>query len=252
MPPDFRLGDIDEFQPDRFALRCPLAGIDRKHLFAVEPVPVTTDDPAPRLLVVSASGPSPEALPQCRLHLLERPCRHDVAVIVRPAPKDRVELSDQISLVPSTGAANQPTSFLQKDMGILLGGLDEQFTPETAHGLAEEVEPILNVGDAGLLRREFQSPLAQELLDQRPDFILQQLFSSAGDDEVIRVPHKVHLGIVQLPVETLHTEVLFEQPLQSIQDKVCQGRRLAHSAEQNDRRIEKQRRDEQAREASDE
>src|ERR1700678_544854 len=146
MPPDFRLGDIDEFQPDRFALRCPLAGIDRKHLFAVEPVPVTTDDPAPRLLVVSASGPSPEALPQCRLHLLERPCRHDVAVIVRPAPKDRVELSDQISLVPSTGAANQPTSFLQKDMRILLGGLDEQFTPETAHGLAEEVEPILNVG----------------------------------------------------------------------------------------------------------
>jgi hypothetical protein len=29
-------------------------------------------------------------------------------------------------------------------------------------------------------------------------------------------------------------------------------RRVAHSAEQNDRRIEKQRRDEQAREASDE
>jgi len=50
-------------------------------------------------------------------------------------------------------------------------------------------------------------------------------------------------------VETLEDEEVLYPPFPMSTDGL---RRLAHSAEQNDRRIEKQRRDEQAREASDE
>ena len=56
------------------------------------------------------------------------------------------------------------------------------------HILAEEVEPFLDVRDLRLLRREFQSTLAQEALDQRLHLIFQQFFRLAGDDEVVCVP----------------------------------------------------------------
>ena len=63
-------------------------------------------------------------------------------------------------------------------MRVFLGGSDEQLAVVLAEVLSEEVEPLLDVRDAGFLWRELQAPVAQELLDQWLDFIFQQVLGA--------------------------------------------------------------------------
>lgn len=124
-----------------FAIRGPLAGIRREHLFAVETVPVLAGDPSLRPVRVSASGPSPEGLPQGVLHFSECAGRHNVPVIVGPATNGWIQLPDQVGLTDAAASADQLTSLVQEGMGILSGWLDEQLASEATQVLAEEVEP---------------------------------------------------------------------------------------------------------------
>ncbi|OQC73323.1 MAG: hypothetical protein BWX44_01535 [Spirochaetes bacterium ADurb.Bin001] len=65
----------------------------------------------------------------------------------------------------------------------------------------------------------------QELLDQRPDFILQEFLGTPGDDEVIGISHEVDLGAGANAVHLLPKEALAQEFGQSIQGHVRQGRR---------------------------
>ncbi len=80
--PDFGLGRINQPQPNRFAVGRPYARVRRKHLSAVESMPVTTGNPPRGLAGVPAFGPSPEAVTQNPFHFLERPLGRDVTVVI--------------------------------------------------------------------------------------------------------------------------------------------------------------------------
>jgi hypothetical protein len=80
---------------------------------------------------------------------------------------------------------------------VFLGRFYQKFAVILSDVHSEEVEPLLNVRDAGFLWRELQTPVAQKLLDQWLDFIFQQFLGRAGDDEVVRISYEVHLGMTQ-------------------------------------------------------
>ena len=171
---------------------------------------------------MSAFGPPPETVPQNPFHLLERPLRHDVAMIIHPSPDHRVELTDQFHLAEPPTLAGELPHLDQEVMRVLLGGLDEQLAAIFPEVLSEEVEPVVDMGDAGFLGRELQAPVAQELLDQRFDFIFQQLLGHAGDNEVIRISDEVDFGKDGSPFYPLRTEALLKEFFQSIQSQVGQ------------------------------
>ncbi len=221
--PDFGFGRINQPRPDGFPRWRPFVCVRRKvpGASSAEP-PVFIGDPAARFARMSAFGPLPEGLPHSIFHFLERLHRHNVAVVVHPTPNDRVELSDQVYLTGSAILTHQLPHLFQKSMRVLLGRPDNQLAVKLAEVLSEEVEPLLDVRDAGFLWRELQAPVAQKLLDQWLDFIFQHVLGRAGDDEVIRITNEVYLGIEDASLDALHTEALFQERFQSVQCQVGQ------------------------------
>ena len=109
-----------------------------------------------------------------------------MTVIICPAPDDRVEHLYQELLFHRSVPANHRPDFLQESVHVFLGRFYQKFAVILSDVHSEEVEPLLNVRDAGFLWRELQAPVAQKLLDQWLDFIFQQFLGRAGNDEVIR------------------------------------------------------------------
>src|SRR2546430_16648494 len=85
--------------------------------------------------------------------------------------------------------------------------------------LSEEVEPLVNMCDAGLLRRELQAPFAKELLDEGADFTFQHVPGRTGDDEVIRISNEVDFGIDGRPRNLLPMEGMVEEIFQAVKTK---------------------------------
>ena len=113
---------------------------------------------------MSASGPLPEPVPNLKVHQRECIRCHDMPMVVRPPPNDRVEQTNQVHLTRGFIRPDDAPDFLQERVRVLLRRPDEQFAAELAEMLSEEVEPLINMRDAGFLWRELQTPLAQELL----------------------------------------------------------------------------------------
>src|SRR6266705_1952642 len=109
---------------------------------------------------MSASGPAREPAPNLEVHPLERLRRHDMPMIVHPAPDDRVELAYQAFLAGGFVRIYDPPNFLQERVRVLFRWLDEQCAAELAEMLSEEVEPLVNMRDAGFLGRELQAPFS--------------------------------------------------------------------------------------------
>jgi len=139
-------------------------------------------------------------------------------VIVGPTSDDRVELTYQVALADTATTANQLPHLFQECVRVFLGGLDKQFVAVLAEILSEEVKPLLDRRDAGLLGRELQAPVEHELLDQWLNFIFQPFLGGAGNDEVIRIANEVYPRTRR----ALYRELLFEHPFQSVQSQVSQ------------------------------
>ncbi len=151
-------------------------------------------------------------------------CCRDMTVIICPAPDtDQVEHLDQKLLFDRFIPANRRPDFFQEGVHVFLGRFYQKFAVLLADVHSEEVEPLLNVRDAGFLWRELQTPVAQKLLDQWFDFIFQQLLNfRAGDDEVIRISYESSpWGGARCPLGSF-LEVLVETLLQSVQCQVGQ------------------------------
>ena len=159
MPPDFGFAGIHQLNPDGFPLRRSFSGVRRKPPFApADGVEVSLRHPSVSLTRMSVSSPSPDRVPNLKVHPLERLLRHDMLMIVRPPPDDRVEPTNQIFLAGGFVRVDDSTDFLQERVRVLLRRLDEQFAVELAEILSEEVEPLVNMRDAGFLWRELQTP----------------------------------------------------------------------------------------------
>jgi len=223
MTPDADFRWIHQLQPERFPAGRPFAGVCHEPVPASQWMPVTLDQPSGAFAGVPASGPTPEAVPQGPFHFLERPLRHDVAMVVGPTPDDGVEMTDQGGLAESAILANELPHLFQERVRVLLGRLDEQLAAILAEVLSEEVEPLFDMCDAGFLWRELQTPVSQELLDQWLDFVFQHVLGRAGDDEVVRISDEVYLWADGFSVHILPGEVLLQEWFQSVQSQVGQG-----------------------------
>ena len=214
---DFGCSRINELQPNLLAVRRSLFQLRRKFPFASQGVPVSAQHPRAGF-GMSAFGPVPETLPQEVVHFLERRRGYHVAVVIDPAPDDRVECANETLLTLAAVLSDHFPHFFQEVARILPGRLDQQFAVPFAQVLTEEVEPLVDVGDAGFLGRKLQASLAKELLHQRPNFFFQQLFRGAGDDEVVGVSHQVYLETGPLRLG----ELFPQKRLQSVQGQVRQ------------------------------
>ncbi len=81
------------------------------------------------------------------------------------------------------------------------------------------------MGHAGLFGRKLKASLPEELLDHGADFIFQQLFRGASDDEVVRISNQVNLGIGFSCQRLSRWESFPEERFQSVQHHVRQRRR---------------------------
>ena len=96
-----------------------------------------------------------------------------MAVIIAPAPDDRVETLDQDVLPQAcAGSQNVPSLFFDRcDTGF--SRFDEQFSAILAQVEAEEIEPLVDVHDVGLRLGQLQTSFPEELLHQGFDLLGQ-------------------------------------------------------------------------------
>ena len=125
---------------------------------------------------VPAERPLPEALEQGCIDSSEGLFAVDMPMIVRPAPKFGVELSDQADCCCLGIEFNKRPDVGQKGFDVLVRRSNERFAAIGAYVLTEEVEPFGAMSDAGFLRREFQPPLLEEFLHKWANSCFKDLF----------------------------------------------------------------------------
>src|SRR5262245_3913288 len=123
--------------------------------------------------------------------MAERPAGDQVALAVRPAPQNAVELADQIERRCRLLGPHQTSGFAEQFVDVPPRRLDQQLAPVLPDAGTEKVEPFLYARDLRLLFRESQTSLPKKGLYDGQDFALQLLLRAAGDDKVVRVAHHV-------------------------------------------------------------
>src|SRR5262249_23995790 len=104
---------------------------------------------------------------------LEGCSAHDMPVILHPAPDNGIEQQDQFSSRRGWIGLDDCPNLLQKSTDTLLRRLYQELAVVLAYVLAQKIKPVLNLRDAGLLFREFQSTRSQTLLHERQNFLFQ-------------------------------------------------------------------------------
>ena len=111
--------------------------------------------PLVRFLWVSSFHPLSQSSIDRVVYVLEHICADNVAMILRPPTNDGIEQQDQSSRRQRLVLLDDLPQLFQVGMHILLRWFDEQFVLLSrfvlAYILAQEIEPVLNMGNAGFL-----------------------------------------------------------------------------------------------------
>lgn len=188
--------------------------------------PVFLLNPASALGRVFPARPLPETGEDGAIYVAKGTATHHMPMIVGPTSNLGVENKDQLGCGLRQPCAYGFPDVIQEGLHILLRWLNEQFPVRVpAHVLSEKIEARGHVRDERFHRREFQPAFAQKAFDPRLD-LLQQLFRSAGDHEIIRISDEVHTGVspTQGLERPLLRVVLPEKLFQSVQRVICQRR----------------------------
>ncbi len=111
-------------------------------------------------------------------------------MIVRPAPDDRVELGYQHVLLHCLVLFDCRPDFSRMRLHVFLGGFDAKFSAIFAQGPSEEVEPVVDMHDPGLLGGQGKTPVLQEGFDQRSRFF-QHVPGRAGRYKIIGITYEI-------------------------------------------------------------
>src|SRR5579871_1311590 len=139
------------------------------------------------MMAMSSSRPPPELAQDQAIQARQAAVVRDVPVVLHPTADEQLEALDQF-----TGGEVSPwlpdrVVYLgQEALLVPAGGLPEKLGPEAAHVLAQEVEAVVDLRDAGLLVGEFKTPLGQEVCHERSGFVTPKFLRGARNDEVIR------------------------------------------------------------------
>ena len=162
------LGIVGVGGPDDFnmASDCGAGGfIEDEHLAcssflgkpdAEVPVPgrrreVFLSPPSSGLFGVASFGPAQQLPKDMMVQPIEGPLGGPVPIVVGPTSQERVELAEERFLWFSQGGFDAEADFLAQGFHATLCGIGQQFVPKFAHGVPQKVEPLVEVGDDGLL-----------------------------------------------------------------------------------------------------
>src|SRR5262249_4689158 len=145
-------------------------------------------DPPPALAAVALVVPPLEFPEDPVVHRREDAFAHSKTVVHGPALDLLIQTPDQVSRRHASRAVDRFLDLGQEPLDAPPRRLDQHFAVVTTlERLPKKIEAVLAMRDSGLLVGEFETPLGQELLHERLDFIRKENPGRAGDDEVIRI-----------------------------------------------------------------
>ena len=118
----------------------------------------------------------PQNLEVCVVHGAEYLSANDVPVVIGPTTNNRIELGDEVTGLRCLVGLYDPSNLCKERLDVLFRRLDKELAVILANILPEKIETVLYVRDGRFLWREFKTSLRQELLNQRFNDFLQQLF----------------------------------------------------------------------------
>ena len=117
-----------------------------------------------------------------------------MAMRVGPPTNDGVELRYQMAGCGLLVGLHDVPEVPKEGVHMLRGGVYEQFPRVLPDVLAQEIEAVRNVGEMGFCLGELQTTFGEKVFHQRLDLLCQHRLRASRDNEVITIPHEVHLG----------------------------------------------------------
>lgn len=183
-------------------------------------------DPASSFVGMSSSCPFPQCLEDSSIHVDKGFLACGMPVKVRPSSNDRVQASYQVVCRDFSIGLDDLSEIREECLDVLFRWPGEELPIVFTDMLSEKVKSVFNVRNPGFLLREFQSSFAEKCRDEWFDFILQKLFRDAGNDEIIRVSHQIHLLVhARHGFASGEVILLTKYGLQSVQGHVGKDRR---------------------------
>lgn len=107
--------------------------------------------PGGRLVRVASFGPAQQLPEDVMVQPVKGPLGGSMPIIIGPTPDEGVEFEQERLLGEAQGGLDAEPDFIPHRFDVTLGGSDQEFIPEFAHGVPQKVEPLADVGDDGLL-----------------------------------------------------------------------------------------------------
>jgi hypothetical protein len=145
------------------------------------------------LIGMATKAPSPKRAPYFAIHVRERLFAVYAFVVVSPASKNRVKMSDDIFNLCRFVAFQPITDSLKERMHFFLLWFNDALAVIRPHIEAQEVEPVFDVNNSGFLCVEYKTAFCQELLDYGSK-CLNLLLGPCGDNKVISVANVTRLA----------------------------------------------------------
>ena len=117
-----------------------------------------------------------------------------MAMIVGPPTNDGVELRYQMAGCGLLVRLHDVPEVPKEGVHLLRGGFHEEFPRVLPDVLSQEIETVLDVSDMGFCLGELQTTFVEKVFHQRFDLLFQHRLGASRDNEVITIPHEVHLG----------------------------------------------------------
>jgi hypothetical protein len=116
-------------------------------------------------------------------------------MVLCPTSNDGIKHENESSRRQCLVLCDDFPDLFQVCMHILSCWFNQQFALLScfvlAYVLTQEIEPVLNMGDAGFLGREFSPSFCHEGFDEGFDILLKQFFFCCCYDKIIGVSHKI-------------------------------------------------------------
>ena len=218
---DLRIGEPIQLHPFRRAVLG--RGPDCELRSALDGQPVLPGHPLRVLRRMPATCPARQPPPQQRVEFAERLLGDHRSVVLSPASQDRVQQLDEVRLLHRLMRHHDLPDLAVERFHVLLARLDQQDSRVLPEIPAQEIEPLVDVRDSRLRRRQSQPSLCEERFHPWPHFALQEVFRRSCDHEVIGVPDHMDFELLDLRLAQLRTEVRVQARFQSVQCHVRQG-----------------------------
>ena len=132
-----------------FAFSLPLGEPDAEESLDRREVLVSL--PGGRFVGMASLGPATQLPEDESIQPVEGSLGGSMAVIVGPAPDKGVEFGQELLLWECPSGLDTEPDFVPQGLTATLCGGGQEFVPKLAHGVPQEVEPVVDGGDDGLL-----------------------------------------------------------------------------------------------------